>query len=138
VKEDDYKRDTATQLNLLHDTETELIAKTQEWKLRQIHNRAREQIRERRVIGMQGEICELTALISSLRMEDIMPAVDVIIPAVDDVIMPVGYVSTNFTCVISRTTFPVVQGIHGAFYSLRSPHIVRRMDASQLGRMIPR
>jgi hypothetical protein len=71
-------------------------------------------------------------------MEDIMPAVDVIIPVVDDVIMPVGYVSTNFTCMISRTTFPVVQGIHGAFYSLRSATSVKRMDASQIERMIPR
>jgi hypothetical protein len=130
VKEDDYKRDTATQLNLLHDTETELIVKTHEHKLRQIHNRAREQIRERRLIGMEGEICELTSLVSSLRMDDIMPAVD-------HVIMPAGYVSTNFTCMISRTTFPVVQGIHGAFYSLRSETVVKRMDASQIGRMIP-
>jgi hypothetical protein len=137
VKEDDYKRDSATQLNLLRDTETELIAKTQECKIRQIHNRAREQIRERHVIGMQGEICELTSLISTLRI-DIMP-VDVIIPVVvDDVIMPAGYESTDFTCLISRTTFPVVRGIHGAYYSLRSPHVVKRMDAAQLARMIPR
>jgi hypothetical protein len=119
-------------LKVLHDTETELIDKTHEHKLRQIHNRAREQIRERRLMDMEGEICELTSLVSSLRMEDIVP----VVPIVDHVIMPVGYASTNFTCMISRMQFPVVKGIHGAFYTLRSETVVKRMDASQIARMI--
>jgi hypothetical protein len=83
-------------------------------------------------MDMESEISELTSLVSSLRMDNIVPVAAV----VADVIMPVGYASSNFTCMISHVRFPVVKGIHGAFYTLRSATVVKRMDASQIARMI--
>jgi hypothetical protein len=119
-------------LKVLHDTETELSDKTREYKQRQTHHRACAQINERRVMEMQSEICELTSLVSSLRMDNNVPDV----PVVADVIMPVGYASSNFTCMVSHVRYPVVTGIHGAYYTLRSATVVKRMDASQVARMI--